>query len=1519
MAPRLTSRQAALANLERYKPSTNASDLQRATTRYQNNQSILERIGGAGKNSIGLLSFALAPLDYLGGIARAGAFSLSNLAGNNIDINRNEVDDDDNFFTNMRQAVLKNPFDPTQRVAGFGDIPGIKFDDNDSFLEKLGKGTLAFTGDVLSDPVTYISFGVAPIAKKLAAKGVAGITAKEAGNILARESVEEVGTRAAAEGTQEAAERLSLTSARQVSKDTALAKLAARNLNVQGMAAARNVKVGDYVSSMLKTDRDGLQKLVSDQIGDEATAIFRTKKRASLRKYFDGLADETGIDEFRGLWQAQSNAVRGGIQITRPLGKPIKRLTEGGQSPIGDFISQQSGKVAASRPGQFLTGGSNKDLLNIAKVIGQTIDTPGGLARAAQSESVFRVAQEATKLERKLIRKLGPEAKTIIATVQRTTNAADNNVETLTGETTGSLIREYRTRWYNDFDAPDDVQKKLLNPDIESAVKDAGLISAQEARAGFEVARLSYETKVPLDELLADIDNPMARSQAQRWYRLIGEDQTGRLLNTPLEEMLEEVAGQAQRISADGFRMARTMRDYMYNNYKELQKELGEDFSEVGIVEGALRDLTDDARSLDRDLFGTLSARTGTGKPKSRTSFFTIRGDGTKKWFTLEESNNAKRQEYRELLSEEVREGRIDLDSEQYRNFSARIEGLEWFETDPEKIFAKRVNKLERGVHKAVAVNLFKRAGLLVEADASRGLKPKSIMAAARTELKQLDVQQKNLSKQIKSLNQVLPGVPTGQTARMAEELATQAKQVGEQFFTPVKPVTELGEKARRVADAAAEEEGTITDTISRADKELKNLQTQVDETVSDATTLRKAITAIDESDPENQVQEFAALFDTVVRMKDNQADRLLKTAGNTKDVQGLRDAANRLRAAKSRQAASIISLTGRAEPLSRVGTATDRRGFLIPVENQFADLWAPSTIVDALANSYKVVNESKTAVENALRTTTGFWKQWATFGRGPAFVFRNLSGWWNAFLVGAGGKDFRVGISYATQYELALKDVRNQIKNVKNEDIYEVVDLIDNAFKNRMGGKKFMDMDMYSAHKLMEDEGIFGGSLTAAAIDIDQSTNLARQIRGGEVYGRGRQQVLVGQSEAETVYGQFRSGQLTPGEALKEIRKLRPAEAAKQVGKGFARGTINNPYMYVMKAFSEDSERFLRASTFATGLRQYGADEVGADMASMLVKASQFDYTDLSPTEQRVMKLISPFFVWTKNNVPYQFRNLFANPGKVNAILDLQKNAELYFGDENDTKDKYLPDWVKAQMGFASQFGSGENKLALSMNLPLMDLNRVFQVPVTDTGNIALGSPFDTLRGAVGAAAGGLEEQSITSLSPFLKAPIESLTGVNLFTKAKFTDQAAGPAYRAATRTPIIGRLLPDTYFDPEKGEIRASSYAINQFRNLFPQLGQLDRLLPFGQQGAAAERLQGNFISQGLAFLPVTVSATLTESQYAGELRTRNAKLEKQIQEYERKMGLMPGSIREQYNESQKILSTKSRNRALTAALAP
>lgn len=1439
---------ATLAEAIAKQTQANASDLDRALTRYNNNQSILASIGDAGKKSLGLLSFALAPLDYLGGIARSTLFTQLNALGANIDINRNDVQDDNNYFTNLRRAVLKNPFDINQRVAGFGDVGPLKFKEDDGLLERIGKATVAFSGDVLSDPTTYLSFGVAPVAKKIAANGVSVTTASAASKILGEEVAEQALERTAVEGAEKAAEELAVNSARKVAKDQALRKVASRSENIINMATADNVPLGKYIDDLLTTDRERLVGLVSDQIGDEATAIFRTQKRAPLRKYFDDLADETGIDDFRSLWQAQSDAVRGGLRITTPGGKTLKRLTEGGRSPIGDFISQQSAKLAATRPGLALTAGRQRELIKVAKVAGQDIASPGGLARAAQAENSLRTARAIAKAERKLAGNLSTEAKTILAAAQRTANEYAGQVDDL-GRDQGQLFRDEVRRWYNEFDSDD--AKTLLNDDIE----------------------------VPATS----------------------------------------IAEKEGDLSANAFRAARAMRDSMYSNYGRLKQELGEDFSEAGIVEGALRVPTKDGLDLQKTLFGTGTAKAGTGGYKARKAFI-ITDETTgqfRRYMTLEEANSAQRANFMQYLDEEVAAGRIAKDSPQYRNLSERINNMEWFDTDPFNVFARNINRMERQARRATAVNLFKKSGLLVEAEIDKAVKPGRVVKLARAEIERLEKEADDLTKRSVELTRLRPGAPSGETVQLAESLAAEAARVKGQFYNPPRPVGELSDQAREVAVSASTDEGNLNRSINRIQDEIDVLHQRAVENATDANKLRQAILEAGALEGEEQGDAWGALFDLVLEMKESQANRLAAKVGITEDVKELRNVVNQMREARKIQATAVLNLVGRAEPMVRLGTVTDKGGRLIQIENQFNNLWAPSTMAEALSRSYKLTNETKNVVEEALRTTTGVWKQMATFGRGPGFVFRNLGGWWNAFLVGANGKDFADGIRYAAAYEGALKDFRNAVKDLEPTDINEVADLLERSFAARMQDKSFAGFDnMYQAHLAMEQEGIFGGTLTAAALSVDPNTGIPKSVRAAEI-ARPRPQVFQPTpGTPETPFRRFRTGELSVGEAVKEARKLPKRELAKQAAKGAVTSSVNNPYMTIMRAFSEDSERFLRASSFSAGIRQYGADEAGQEMASMLVKASQFDYTDLSPFEQRVLKQISPFFIWTKNNVPFQFRNLFANPGKVNAILKLQENVKKQFEDEDQDMAEYMPQWLQEQLGFASVLQSGENQLAMGLNLPLTDLNRFFEVPVTESGRPDLTlNPLGLVSRVGRVALGGARDDAVGSASPFVKAPIEALTGVNLFTGAKFSQQTPGPAYTALSALPGI----PDVYINPETGQRETSGYALNQVRNLLPPIGQLDRLLPFGQQGSAAERLRGNWVSQGLSFLPVTVSATLTESQYAGELRTRNLELEQRIREYERRNGLPEGSLREQYNEGQKMLSQKSRRRALAAALAP
>lgn len=1434
MATRPGSRDLAYANLERYLPSTKASDFERAQTRYNNNQSILASIGEAGKKTLGMLSFALAPLDYLGGIVRAGAFSLANLnpANEDIDINRNEVEDDGNFFTNMRRAILKNPFDPTQRVAGFGDVPEFQFSDDDSLLTRLGKATIGFTGDVLTDPTTYLSFGVAPIAKKLAAKSVAPVTIKRSAEILGSEIAEDALTKAATEGAEKAANELFETEARNILRGKATDRILRRNLDIENLADASALSVDDYIRQMDPADR---LRFATEQIGDEATAVFRGGGRNELRTYFNTLAKETGIDDFRTLYDAQSPAIRGGIAITNPLGKPIKQLTPGGVSPLSPLFSKAGTKLGASKVGQALTSGADRELAKVAKMSAADIAQPGGLARAAQSEKALRLSREAAAEQRKLVREMGQEAKTVMFVFQRMGAVYDDQIDEA-GQSLGNRFRREVNDWYNRFDEEGAAQ--WLGKDIEAIA-------------------------VPL-------------------------------------ELTDEV-------SANAFRTARAMRDFMYNNYVRLGRELGEDFvpEGVGVVQGALRKVSEDGRRLYQNLFGVSAGQPGSAGYKARKSFIVTDEDGKfVRFMTLREANESQRANLRQYLDEAIESGKFTPDSPQVARLREEIEAVDWFDTDLPTIFSREVNKLERQVHRATAVRLMKRSGLLIETQTEKAVSPSRIVKSALEEIDRLEREAQDIGQRIPMLRRATSGLPTGETWEEGARVVQRQREAG----VP----EELVQDTENLVLDIASDEGSVSRIVKRSEEQIDKVYEQVRERLSDAENLRAAVRALGDTTGEEQADEFAALLDTMINLKEEQANRLARTVGKTEAYKEAKAAAELLVQARRRDASQVINLIGRAEPMLRLGTVVDKRGRVIDIERQFSSLWSPQLVAEALSRTYRLTNETRSKVEDVFRSTTGLWKQWATFGRGPAFVFRNIGGWWNAFLVGANANDMRQGLRYATQYELALQDFRKAVKNTNN--ITQAKDLLERTLEKRMGKvKNFMGFeDMYQAHRWMESEGIFGGTITSAAMDIDSYTNIPKLVTQSDVVGRGTQDVVSSASfdAVEPVAGRVARGELSVAEAVREIRK------DPKLLQRAASSTVNNPWMYVMRAFSEDSERFLRAATFSAGVRQYGSDRVGSEMATLLTKASQFDYTDLSPSEQRVMKLVSPFFVWTKNNVPFQFRNLFANPGKVNAILKLQENVEKQFGDENEDLTQYMPQWLQEQLGFASVLGSGQNQLAMSLNLPLSDLNRFFEVPVTESGNLDIArNPLGLLGTAARVAVSGARDDALGSANPFLKTLVESTTGVNLFTGAKFSEQTPGPAYSALSVLPGI----PDVYVDPETGQRQVSGFALNQVRNLLPQVGQLDRLLPFGQQGSAKERLLGNWISQGLSFLPITVSATLTQSQYAGELRTRNLKLEEQIRQYERDNGLIEGSLRERYNERQKMLSSQSRNRALAAALAP
>src|SRR5690606_31310069 len=82
---------------------------------------------------------------------------------------------------------------------------------------------------------------------------------------------------------------------------------------------------------------------------------------------------------------------------------------------------------------------------------------------------------------------------------------------------------------------------------------------------------------------------------------------------------------------------------------------------------------------------------------------------------------------------------------------------------------------------------------------------------------------------------------------------------------------------------------------------------------------------------------------------------------------------------------------------------------------------------------------------------------------------------------------------------------------------------------------------------------------------------------------------------------------------------------------------------------------------------------------AAQYVKKYLFDYTDLTPTEQYVMKRIAPFYTWVRKNIPLQMEHLVTTPGKYSVPPKLMEAAESL--QEEPYPGVAMPEWMQRSL----------------------------------------------------------------------------------------------------------------------------------------------------------------------------------------------------------------------------------------------
>jgi len=154
-----------------------------------------------------------------------------------------------------------------------------------------------------------------------------------------------------------------------------------------------------------------------------------------------------------------------------------------------------------------------------------------------------------------------------------------------------------------------------------------------------------------------------------------------------------------------------------------------------------------------------------------------------------------------------------------------------------------------------------------------------------------------------------------------------------------------------------------------------------------------------------------------------------------------------------------------------------------------------------------------------------------------------------------------------------------------------------------------------------------------------------------------------------------------------------------------------------VEQRFAGTSARELVKHPIAAGRRVGSAIESNAKLAHFIdrlakgdtveeaaesVRKYLFDYSELTPTEQR-LRYIVPFYTWTRKALPLMVGKLLTEPGKFTALHHLIENAMK----QGDIKEEEIPAWLQEALAIPIK-KQGDTIWVLNLGNPMAELNRI-------------------------------------------------------------------------------------------------------------------------------------------------------------------------------------------------------------------
>ena len=143
---------------------------------------------------------------------------------------------------------------------------------------------------------------------------------------------------------------------------------------------------------------------------------------------------------------------------------------------------------------------------------------------------------------------------------------------------------------------------------------------------------------------------------------------------------------------------------------------------------------------------------------------------------------------------------------------------------------------------------------------------------------------------------------------------------------------------------------------------------------------------------------------------------------------------------------------------------------------------------------------------------------------------------------------------------------------------------------------------------------------------------------------------------------------------------------------------------------------------------------KLGVETPIDAVKYALMDPSNLSETEQNVIKKIIPFYTFTKQNLMFQATNLIKNTAKYRNVMKALEDSY------NDLGEDSYYDYQKSNMQIPIPWATDDegNQLFLKTNLPLSDLGEILENPL---------------------------QRVVSSTTPLIRTPFEMVTGTSTFT----------------------------------------------------------------------------------------------------------------------------------------------------------